>query len=307
MKNDLKDTTFIIPIRIESVDRLRNVITVCCFLLETFDTKVIIKEVDKASVFVEQALPQITEYVGEDIKNLTHVFEQSEDQVFYRMRYLNEMLDMCETPVVANYDCDVLLPIDTCLQAQQMLTSLGHDVVYPYGQGVWQKRIYADDEMVSEFLSNDCDFSILERKHDLDNAESGHVQFFRADAFRAGGMENENFQGSSPEDKERAETMVKEMAAAQERISQTPVAVVISTHLMGLYELAAIHLSQQPPNLKDASLAIDALGAVMEKLANQLGESEETLRDALHQIRMAYVSLEQREDLSSEEENSEAD
>ncbi|HJP16613.1 MAG TPA: DUF1844 domain-containing protein [Acidimicrobiales bacterium] len=115
------------------------------------------------------------------------------------------------------------------------------------------------------------------------------------------------FDHLSPEDKERAETMVKEMAAAQERISQTPVAVVISTHLMGLYELAAIHLSQQPPNLKDASLAIDALGAVMEKLANQLGESEETLRDALHQIRMAYVSLEQREDLSSEEENSEAD
>ena len=209
MKNDLKDTTFIIPIRIESVDRLRNVITVCCFLLETFDTKVIIKEVDKESVFVEQALPQITEYVGEDIKNLTHVFEQSEDQVFYRMRYLNEMLDMCETPVVANYDCDVLLPIDTCLQAQQMLTSLGHDVVYPYGQGVWQKRVYADDEMVSEFLSNDCDFSILERKHDLDNAESGHVQFFRADAYRAGGMENENFQGSSPEDKERIYRFLK--------------------------------------------------------------------------------------------------
>ena len=115
------------------------------------------------------------------------------------------------------------------------------------------------------------------------------------------------FDHLSPEDRERAEAMVKEMAAAQERIAQTPVAVVISTHLMGLYELAAIHLSQQPPNLKDASLAIDALGAVMDKLINQLGESEETLKDALHQIRMAYVSLEQRENMASEseEENSE--
>ena len=28
---DLKDTTFIIPVKIESDDRLRNVITVCCF------------------------------------------------------------------------------------------------------------------------------------------------------------------------------------------------------------------------------------------------------------------------------------
>ena len=71
---------------------------------------------------------------------------------------------------------------------------------------------------------------------------------------------------------------------------------------MGLYELAAIHLSQQPPNLKDASLAINALGAVMDKLINQLGESEETLKDALHQIRMAYVSLEQRDNMTSESE-----
>ncbi len=110
------------------------------------------------------------------------------------------------------------------------------------------------------------------------------------------------FDHLSPEDQERAEAMVKEMAAAQERIAQTPVAVVISTPLMGLYELAAIHLSQQPPNLKDASLAIDALGAVMDKLVNQLGESEETLKDALHQIRMAYVSLEQRDNMTSESE-----
>ena len=41
-------------------------------------------------------------------------------------------------------------------------------------------------------------------------------------------------------------------------------------------------------------------------LINQLGESEETLKDALHQIRMAYVSLEQRDNMTSEseEENS---
>ena len=119
------------------------------------------------------------------------------------------------------------------------------------------------------------------------------------------------FDHLSPEDREKAEAMVKEMAAAQERIAKTPASVVVSTHLMGLYELAAIHLSQQPPNLKEASLAIDALGAVMDKLTNQLGENEETLRDALHQIRMAYVNLEQRakdnSDPSEEDVNSESE
>ena len=118
MKKDLKDTSFILPVKIESEDRLRNVITVCCFLLENFDTTVILKEVDAESVFQKEALPQISEYVEDAIGNLIHVHEvpDPDDPVFYRMRYLNEMLDMVETPVVSNYDCDVLLPLDTYLQ-----------------------------------------------------------------------------------------------------------------------------------------------------------------------------------------------
>ena len=209
MKNNLKDTTFIVPIKIESEDRLRNVITVCCFLLENFDTKLIVQEVDYKSVFRNEALPQISEYVEEAIQNLTHIHDVPEqgDSVFYRMRYLNEMLNRVETPVVANYDCDVLMPVSTYLKAQEMCVD-EYDVVYPYGNGNYQKKIYADDEMVSEFLSNDCDFSILERKFEWDNAESGHVQFFNTAAYREGGMENENFRGSSPEDKERLHRFV---------------------------------------------------------------------------------------------------
>ena len=60
MKKDLKDCTFIIPIRIESTDRLRNVITVLCYLNYNFDTNIIVKEVDVDSQFDKLALPQIT-------------------------------------------------------------------------------------------------------------------------------------------------------------------------------------------------------------------------------------------------------
>ena len=210
MKHNLKDTTFIIPIRIESEDRLRNVITVCCFLLSNFDTTVIVKEVDRQSVFIQDVLPQLKEYVGEGIKNLKHIFEESDpnDHVFYRMRYLNEMLAMCETPVVANYDCDVMMPIETYLKAQEVLIKNQADVIYPYGEGIWQKKVYADDARVSEFLSNDCDFKILEKKIEMDAAHAGHVQFIRRDVYIEAGMENENFKGSAPEDKERIHRFV---------------------------------------------------------------------------------------------------
>ena len=62
MKRDLKDCTFIIPIKIESTDRLRNVITVLCYLVSNFDTNIIVKEVDTESRFDIDALPQIKEY-----------------------------------------------------------------------------------------------------------------------------------------------------------------------------------------------------------------------------------------------------
>ena len=98
----------------------------------------------------------------------------------------------------------------------------------------------------------------------------------------------------SPEDQERAQAMAEDMAAARQQIAQVPASMVVNTHLMGFFELAAIHLSNQPPNLPEAALAIDALGAVVDKLAGRLGEDEETLRDSLQQIRLAYVGLERQ-------------
>ena len=199
---DLKSCTFIIPVRIESKDRMRNVITVLCYLLENFDTKVILKEVDTESVFEKEVLPQIKDYLGDGINNLTHVFEQSDDPVFYRMKIINEMLHMSDTPVIGNYDGDVLFKPETYTKAVEMIDD-GYDIVYPYGFGEYQKQVFADDNDVSEFLSNDFDFDILDKKSKMYDAQYGHVQFLNRTSYIDAGMENENFRGSSPEDKER--------------------------------------------------------------------------------------------------------
>jgi hypothetical protein len=84
------------------------------------------------------------------------------------------------------------------------------------------------------------------------------------------------------------------MSEARARLLEVPADVVVTNHVMGLYELAAIHLSTDPPNLEDASLAIDAVGCLVEGLGDRLGDEAATMRDALANIRMAYVSLAQR-------------
>ena len=199
---DLKNCTFIIPIRIESEDRMRNVVTVLAYLLKNFNTKVILKEVDVESVFEDQVLPQIEDFLGDNIDNLTHVFEKSDDPVFYRMKILNEMIDMADTMVIANYDCDVLFKKETYVESVKMVMD-GFDLVYPYGFGNYQKQVFIDDEGVSEFINEDFDFEVLDKKSRMYDAQYGHVQFVNRKSYILAGMENENFRGSSPEDKER--------------------------------------------------------------------------------------------------------
>ena len=207
-KHNLTDTTFIIPVKIESDDRLRNAITVCCFLLSKFDTNILIKEVNSEPVFENEALPQIKEFIG-DTSNISYYFEkESDDSFFHKTRYFNELLSKCNTDVVSAYDIDVLLPVSTYLKAEKMCKD-EYDLVYPFGFGTqenqvkWQKKVFASDELVSDFLNQNFDFSIFENHSQKDRAQWGHAQFFKRTSYIEGGMENENFKAWGPEDEEK--------------------------------------------------------------------------------------------------------
>lgn len=198
---DLSEATFIIPIRIESPDRLRNVITTTAFLLENFKTNIIIKEVDATSVFEKDALPILKSITNTEI-NVKHIFEYSEEPLFHRQRVLNEMIVEADTEIVVNYDCDAILPIESYEQAYDMIMDREADVVYPYGRGRFQYRVKPSDTVVSDFLE-DYDYAILKSNSQMHDSDFGWVQFFRREVYIEGGMENENFKAYAPEDKER--------------------------------------------------------------------------------------------------------
>ena len=107
------------------------------------------------------------------------------------------------------------------------------------------------------------------------------------------------FEDLTPEQQEQARTMAAELAEARQRLAETPASEVVANHVMGIYELAAIHLSSQPPGLDAAEIAIDAMTAILSSLENRLGQNEAVLRDALQQIQMAYVQI--RDSLAVEE------
>ena len=158
----MKQLTFLLPCRIESDDRLRNVVTSVTYLLKTFpESYVILKEVDVESNFKQYALPKIKKYT--DTSQLTHVFEQSGEKFFHKTRILNDLLFESKTKVVYNYDVDVVVPKLSCEIAYQNIMENNCDVVYPFGCGVYQWAVNYSESIMKQFLDSDFDYSTLDK------------------------------------------------------------------------------------------------------------------------------------------------
>ena len=226
---DLSECTFIMPLRIESSDRMRNIITTLIYLLRNFETKVIVKEVDVESIFEQSVQPALEEALEDfQLEGLTHIFEQSDDYTFHRTKIINDMLWMVDTPVVANYDCDILLPKTSYPYAVNMILN-GHELedgtkyypkcVYPYGEGTYQAQLYTNDEEVTKFINQKFDFEVFQKWRAYD-AKFGFVQFFDTEEYKRLGGENEGFIAYGYEDDERFYrfNMLSKVARMNERI-----------------------------------------------------------------------------------------
>jgi hypothetical protein len=107
-------------------------------------------------------------------------------------------------------------------------------------------------------------------------------------------IEPEGFEAERELDPEQLDALAEAeqaMADARSRLTDVPAEVVVTNHVMGLYELAAIHLSANPPDLAQSALAIDAVACLVDGLGDRLGEEAATLQDALNNIRLAFVQI----------------
>jgi hypothetical protein len=87
------------------------------------------------------------------------------------------------------------------------------------------------------------------------------------------------------------EQLLAERAALERELAAAPAEDIVANHCFGLFQLAALYLTQSPPDLAKAKLAIDALGAMVDTLGARLGEATPSLQGALAQLRLAFVEL----------------
>ena len=191
--------TFLIPTRIETEDRLRNIISVVSYLLKHTDAKVIIKEVAPHNNFLFRALPIIKKYV--DISNLTFLYEESNEPLFCKSKVLNDLIVESDTKFVANYDADCILPVESYHKAYAMLDNDQADVVYPYQCGIYQWRSTYNMNIFNSFM-NTLSTNVLDKDKSLSNSTIGWTQFIKRQTYIDCYMMNENFVSWGCEDDE---------------------------------------------------------------------------------------------------------
>ena len=191
---DLTECTFLIPVSHDHPDRQKNLELILSMLIRDFDTNVIVME-QGGSKF---------EWTGEFFD-----YQKFPGPWFHRTAMLNEMARMARTPIIVNFDADVLFPPAQIMEAVRLIRD-GADVSYPYSgrfarmnRKQWYGKINEAKDIGTVGGAN---IPILRRG---DAQSAGGAVFFNREAFWRGGGENENLVSFSPDDAERLERFTK--------------------------------------------------------------------------------------------------
>jgi hypothetical protein len=195
---NLLNTTLIIPVKVEHPDRMRNARTTLGFINQHLKTNVFIYEIS------EDGVSKLDFLDGLSNLNIKHWCVKNEGP-FHRTRYLNIMLEEVETPVVANYDIDIILRPEVYLYCQERIINSGVDTIYPYEKSTRGQYQVHQNFNYDGFRDSGFDMNFFNSGDGLTiyEAECGHCIFFNTDVYRKFGGENEYFVSYGPEDKER--------------------------------------------------------------------------------------------------------
>jgi len=191
----LKDTAFLIYVRIDSEDRLLNLELVLKHISFYFKTFIYLLEVD-ASPKISKELVHKYEVEYEFIKDV--------NQIFHTTKYRNHLVKMCKTRFFFICDTDVIVSPEAILKCRDYLqrSSNKNKLVYPYnGEFFNVYRKYRD--LYSEigdykFLIKNEENYLLWFKYSIGGVFGGFTEVFKRES-----IDNENIFGWGPDDKER--------------------------------------------------------------------------------------------------------
>jgi hypothetical protein len=195
MKNkiDLTDTTFLIPVRIDSISRLENLLMVVDYILNHFDTNIHVLE---ASGYNNSLLSSLLP----NAVNFT--WEEDYDVIFYRTHYINILTKNCSTENIAVWDTDVIVPVKQIIQSLDLIRCGKADFINPYHKFLDSsfilRELFFKTKDITVFFNNEPKMISMYTPNPI-----GGAFFAKRKSYLDSGLENENFYGWGIEDGER--------------------------------------------------------------------------------------------------------
>ncbi|WP_312338162.1 glycosyltransferase family 2 protein [Sphingobacterium sp.] len=189
---DLSDVSFLIPVRIDSPERLINLEIIINYITKQFKTNIIVLEADSISKIPNAII---------DHEHVLYKFVADNRIDLHRTKYNNEMIGLSSSPFVVLYDTDVIIESTQIEEAVSMLRTGEIKAVLPYDGGV----ISINSLKVKDAFRKKLDIKILKNSDQKFSSTTsvGGAIFLDRETFIKAGMENEQFWKWGPEDLER--------------------------------------------------------------------------------------------------------
>lgn len=194
MHNTSDNLTFLLPVRIDSPERLANLTAVLRFYTASTDARIIVLEADDA--------PKAQSAI-EPGGRIRYEFVKDDSPVFHHTRLNNMLLSMARTRYAALWDVDAIAPVAQIREAMSLLSEEGHAMAYPYGgmywcvgetfSGIFRRTL--DPRALTDFPQSRY---LLCGYHSVGGAVLVDVA-----RYAECGWDNENIVGWGPEDAER--------------------------------------------------------------------------------------------------------
>ena len=194
MKYDLNDVTFLLLVRLDSIERLENILAATQFLTKNFKTNIQVLECTYRDNGILKKLIN---------RSVNYSFFEDHDPILFRTHYLNQMIRRVTTHFVSIWDADVISTKQQVIQAVEYLRNDEADFVYPYVDKLLDiseviKNKYLKKRNLNILLKNEKWMREMYPPHPV-----GGAFFCNLKSYMDSGLENETFYGWGLEDAER--------------------------------------------------------------------------------------------------------
>ena len=189
--------SIVIPIRIDSLERERNLNVVVEKLSLLPNVDILILEGDFKSKC----------RLKKKYNNVNYFFIYDTDPVFHRTKYINILLQKSKSPIVGVWDADVLLPEDQIIKAIDIIKSGKVIMSFPYDGHFYSlsqedSNIFLKKMSINWLRENISKMNLTHGRHSV-----GGAFFVNRNEYINLGGENEKIYGWGPEDVERVKRL----------------------------------------------------------------------------------------------------